>query len=96
MKFELVDPDEEQAIVDDGRGTEEAEPLPRGVDPGLARASARTRARLRDDLATLGASLNRLNEHIQIAQRRELDEAPAAPPPPTSFRAGAFSRPGAP
>ncbi|OOC56648.1 MULTISPECIES: hypothetical protein [Nocardiopsis] len=93
MKFDVVEPSDEQAVLGEEEAAE-AEELPRGVHPKLAQASRRMRARVRDDLATLHASLGRLNEHVQIAQRRELDDAPAGPPP-TNFRAAAFSRPGA-
>lgn len=91
MKFDVVEPTEEQAVLDEEIAPPgEGEPLP-GTHLTPALAGRRTRAGLRDDLTRLGASLGRLHEHIRIAQRRELDEAPAAPPPPPSFRAGAFS-----
>ena len=94
MKFDLVEPTEEQAVLDDEAvPPPEEEPLP-GAHLTPALVGRRTRAGLRADLAELAASLGRLHEHIRIAQRRETDQAPAAPPPPPSFRAGAFSRPG--
>ncbi|WP_047869310.1 hypothetical protein [Nocardiopsis sp. RV163] len=90
MKFDLVEPSEEQAVLDEDTGEDAA----RGAHPGLVTASARMRSRLRGDLAALHASLGMLNEQIQAVQRRE-GSAPADAAPPANFRAGAFSRPGA-
>jgi len=96
MKFDVVDPSDEQAILDEEDTGQEREPeeapLPPGVHPRLDRASRRMHTRIRADLGILGESLNRLHEHIEIARSREADEAPAASPPP-NFRADAFSRP---
>ncbi|QUX28726.1 hypothetical protein KGD83_26540 [Nocardiopsis akebiae] len=89
MKFDLVEPSDEQAVLDGDTGEDAA----RGVHPRLVMASARMRSRLRDDLAALHASLGMLNEQIQTVQRREVS-APAGAAPPANFRAGAFSRPG--
>lgn len=105
MKFDVVDPSEEQAILDDedapgaeadqhppqdgaGDGTADAP----GVHPRLARASERMHARLTTDLTSLGESLRSLHEHIEVARARDAGDAPGAPPP-TNFRAGAFTRP---
>lgn len=92
MKFDLVEPNDEQAIVDEEPAAPE-EGSARGVHPRLTLASARMRTRLRDDLAALNASLGMLNEQIQTVQRREGPQAADATPP-ANFRAGAFSRPG--
>lgn len=97
MKFDLVEPSDEQAILDENTGEDAGEgageDTAHGVHPRLVMASARMRSRLRDDLATLHASLGMLNEQIQTVQRRE-GSVPADAAPPANFRAGAFSRPG--
>jgi hypothetical protein len=93
MKFDLVEPSDEQAVLDEDTGGNAGGDAARGVHPRLVMASARMRSRLRDDLATLHASLGMLNEQIQTVQRRE-GSAPADAAPPANFRAGAFSRPG--
>ncbi|MEU0239519.1 hypothetical protein ABZ234_17680 [Nocardiopsis sp. NPDC006198] len=99
MKFDVVDPSDEQAILDeeaapDEQGAED-EPLPPGVHPRLDRAARQMHTRISADLGTLGESLNRLHAHIETARSRETEDAPQAPPP-TNFRAGAFSRPPSP
>jgi hypothetical protein len=91
VKFDLVEPSEEQAVVDGGPASPAEGAVP-GVHPRLVLASARMRSRIRDDLATLNASLGMLNERIQAVQHRE-GPATADAPPPANFRAGAFSRP---
>ncbi|PDP86027.1 hypothetical protein CQJ94_20030 [Glycomyces fuscus] len=91
MKFDLVEPSDEQAVADGGPPAP-AEGTVRGVHPRLLLASARMRSRVRDDLATLHASLGMLNEQIQAVQHRECSATPDAVPP-ANFRAGAFSRP---
>ncbi|MCK9872536.1 hypothetical protein AB0M72_25355 [Nocardiopsis dassonvillei] len=92
MKSDLVEPSDEQAMLDENTGGDAGEDTARGVHPRLVMASARMRSRLRDDLAALHASLGMLNEQIQAVQRRE-GTASADAAPPASFRAGAFSRP---
>ncbi len=94
MKFDLVEPSDEQAIVDEEQPEAPGEGSARGVHPRLVMASARMRSRVRDDLATLHASLGMLNEQIQAVQHREGSAtADADAAPPANFRAGAFSRP---
>lgn len=93
MKFDLVEPSDEQAILDEDLPEAPGGDAARGVHPRLVMASARMRSRLRDDLAALHASLGMLNEQIQTVQRRE-GSVPADAAPPANFRAGAFSRPG--
>ncbi|WP_370011398.1 hypothetical protein UIS43_20850 [Nocardiopsis sp. LDBS0036] len=93
MKFDLVEPSDEQAVLDEDLPEASDGGAARGVHPRLVMASARMRSRLRDDLATLHASLGMLNEQIQTVQFRE-GAAPADAAPPANFRAGAFSRPG--
>ncbi|WP_150238283.1 hypothetical protein [Nocardiopsis quinghaiensis] len=93
MKFDVVEPSDEQAVLGGEEADAAEEGPPRGAHPKLADASRRMRTRIRDDLSTLHASLGRLNEHVQTARHREPDDTPTAPPP-TNFRAGAFSRPG--
>ncbi|ADH70431.1 MULTISPECIES: hypothetical protein [Nocardiopsis] len=93
MKFDLVEPSDEQAVLDEDLPEASDGGAARGVHPRLVMASARMRSRLRDDLAALHASLGMLNEQIQAVQRRE-EPASADAAPPANFRAGAFSRPG--
>ncbi|MFJ9557304.1 hypothetical protein ACIRPH_26140 [Nocardiopsis sp. NPDC101807] len=99
MKFDVVDPSDEQAVPDEEAAPDEPvagdEPLPPGVHPRLDRAARRMHARVGADLGTLGESLNRLHAHIETARSRGAEDAPPAPPP-TNFRAGAFSRPPSP
>ncbi|XKK37199.1 hypothetical protein HFP72_20145 [Nocardiopsis sp. ARC36] len=99
VKFDVVDPSDEQAILDEeaAPGEQRAEdgPLPPGVHPRLDRAARRMHTRVGADLAALGESLNRLHAHLETARSREAENAPPAPPPP-NFRANAFSRPPAP
>ncbi|GAA1448421.1 hypothetical protein GCM10009602_39710 [Nocardiopsis tropica] len=105
VKFDVVDPSEEQAILDEEAAADEQggedeqgdadEPLPPGVHPRLDRAARRMHTRIGADLGTLGESLNRLHAHIETARSREAEDAPQAPPP-TNFRSGAFSRPPSP
>ncbi|MFE6449505.1 MULTISPECIES: hypothetical protein [Nocardiopsis] len=92
MKFDLVEPSDEQAVLDEDPPEAPGGDAARGVHPRLVVASARMRSRLRDDLAALHASLGMLNEQIQTVQRRE-EPASADAAPPANFRAGAFSRP---
>ncbi|WP_435109499.1 hypothetical protein [Nocardiopsis synnemataformans] len=94
MKFDLVEPSDEQALVDENTGEDAGEGAARGVHPRLVMASARMRSRVRDDLATLNTSLGMLNEQIQAVQHREgAADTDADAAPPANFRAGAFSRP---
>ncbi|WP_150249374.1 hypothetical protein [Nocardiopsis deserti] len=94
MKFDLVEPSDEQAVVDEERPEDPREGAARGVHPRLVMASARMRSRIRDDLAALNASLGMLNEQIQAVQHREGSAtADADAVPPANFRSGAFSRP---
>ncbi|MCY9787403.1 hypothetical protein KIK06_26330 [Nocardiopsis sp. EMB25] len=103
MKFDVVEPGEEQAMLpesEQGTAAERAipeaagEPQVRpGVHPRLVRASASMHRRVKADLVTLESSLNRLGQAITAAQRSEPSpDADAAPP--RNFRAGAFSRRG--
>lgn len=92
MKFDVIEPSGEQAIVDEAGAAPEEELLAGGrVHPRLARASARMRTRLRDDLSTLNASLGVLHEHVQTARLREAPD-PSDAVAPRSFRPAAFSR----
>ncbi|MFI6578829.1 hypothetical protein ACIBFB_23830 [Nocardiopsis sp. NPDC050513] len=96
MKFEFVEPGEEQAMLPE-TGREHAAEEPEAVEPEeappgtrLTRAAASMRTRVRADLVTLESSLNRLGQSIAAAHRtRPRQSADAAPP--RNFRAGAFS-----
>ncbi|MEV2275834.1 hypothetical protein AB0I72_09625 [Nocardiopsis sp. NPDC049922] len=98
MKFELVEPGEEQAMLPETEQehtaeepeavqAQEAHP---GIHPRLTRASASMRTRVRADLATLQTSLNRLGQSIAAAHRTE-PRPTAQAAPPRNFRAGAFT-----
>ncbi|WP_116245560.1 hypothetical protein [Nocardiopsis sp. FIRDI 009] len=101
MKFDVVEPGEEQAMLPESEQEAAAEHAgPRtagepevrtGVHPRLVRASESMHRRVRADLAALESSLNRLGQAITAAQRAEPGQDADATPP-RNFRAGAFSR----